>query len=221
MVDELTPQRAIEARYAELGEGGASSDAPMVEVWGDMERWRLALGRHELLFLPPVARWLVYDRLHDSWEPTDYGPGEVDFEVHEGRLLARHRTDGPRRTSSPPPAQEPGAETMIYDVLPFTARVMVEQGPDAGREFRVNGAGVVGRDPDVEVALDDGRASRRHAQLECRPDGTWAVTDLESANGTWVNARRVQGVQGLSSGDRVLVGDSTLVVRYGEDGNSA
>ena len=110
---------------------------------------------------------------------------------------------------------------MIYDELPFTARLLVERGPDEGREFQLAGSGVLGRDPGAAIPLDDGHASRQHARLDCGPDGTWTVTDLDSANGTWVNARRVQGTQGLASGDRVRIGDSTILVRYGKDTHSA
>ena len=44
---------------------------------------------------------------------------------------------------------------------------------------------LVGRDPACDLHLDDRKVSRRHCQIQVRPDRT-AVTDLESSNGTYL-----------------------------------
>ena len=49
---------------------------------------------------------------------------------------------------------------------------------------------VVGRDEACDVVLDEAGVSRRHARLD-PGDGGWHVTDLGSANGTWVNGTRL------------------------------
>jgi hypothetical protein len=48
----------------------------------------------------------------------------------------------------------------------------------------------VGRDPLNEVELPDQRVSRYHAVLWAE-DGAWHIRDLESANGSFVDGRRV------------------------------
>ena len=56
-----------------------------------------------------------------------------------------------------------------------------------------------------EVALEDNRVSRRHAELTCQ-DGQWTVRDLDSANGTFVNSAQVEQSTPIHNGDRLEVG---------------
>jgi hypothetical protein len=55
----------------------------------------------------------------------------------------------------------------------------------------------------------DIRISRLHAALECYGDA-WCVRDLGSANGTYVNGRRIVGEKRLSSGDEIRIGETRL-----------
>jgi len=50
---------------------------------------------------------------------------------------------------------------------------------------------LIGRDPGVDIMVNDPSVSRRHALLERRPEG-WVVVDQRSANGTFVNEQRVE-----------------------------
>jgi ABC transport system ATP-binding/permease protein len=50
----------------------------------------------------------------------------------------------------------------------------------------------IGRDPENEIVVDDLLASRFHAELRARPDGTHELVDLGSRNGTFVNGRMVE-----------------------------
>ena len=70
---------------------------------------------------------------------------------------------------------------------------------------------VAGRTPRCDIPLDDQSVSRRHCSLEAR-DGTMVVTDLDSANGTYVNERQVEKAI-ARVGDLVRVGNSVLEVR--------
>jgi DNA-binding NtrC family response regulator len=70
----------------------------------------------------------------------------------------------------------------------------------------------VGRDPQCEIALDDGAASRRHAKL-VNADGRLTVTDLDSRNGTQVNGERIAGAQVLTRGDIISIGASHIIVQ--------
>ena len=70
---------------------------------------------------------------------------------------------------------------------------------------------IAGRSPRCDLPLNDQAASRRHCSLELRGEGVM-VTDLDSANGTFINERQVdQGV--ARAGDVIRVGSSALEVR--------
>ncbi|MFJ5831710.1 FHA domain-containing protein [Streptomyces sp. NPDC093089] len=49
----------------------------------------------------------------------------------------------------------------------------------------------IGRAPDNDVVVSDLIVSRRHAELQAHPDGTYWIHDLGSHNGTFLNGRRV------------------------------
>jgi len=49
---------------------------------------------------------------------------------------------------------------------------------------------MLGRDPKVDVVINDASVSRRHAVIE-RRGPLWIVTDQGSANGTWIDDARV------------------------------
>ncbi|HEX9081839.1 MAG TPA: FHA domain-containing protein, partial [Holophagaceae bacterium] len=57
---------------------------------------------------------------------------------------------------------------------------------------------LIGRE-EGEIITRDPETSRRHAQLEIRPDGTVWLTDLNSTNGTVVNGERITGPTQLLS----------------------
>ena len=71
----------------------------------------------------------------------------------------------------------------------------------------------VGRAEENDVVLDDdATASQMHAMLE-RFSAGWAVTDLGSSNGTWVNGERIWSTRRLRHGDEIRVGQTRLVFR--------
>ena len=74
----------------------------------------------------------------------------------------------------------------------------------------------IGRAPDNDLVLGDGRVSRRHGRIAGRL-GTLVYTDLGSTNGSRVNGEAVIEVV-LGPGDRILVGDTTLEVRLDKPG---
>ena len=69
----------------------------------------------------------------------------------------------------------------------------------------------VGKQSTANLRLEDVNVSRKHAVIERRASGEWRVTDLGSTNGTTVNGRRItQAI--LQNGDRLLLGETTLVI---------
>lgn len=65
------------------------------------------------------------------------------------------------------------------------------------------------------IVLKDSRISRRHAEVSVQ-NGVWVIRDLESANGTWVNGDRVNGLCELEEGDRLQIGRLSLIVGHVE-----
>jgi DNA-binding winged helix-turn-helix (wHTH) protein len=74
------------------------------------------------------------------------------------------------------------------------------------------GANLIGRDPDSEVAIDSSTVSRRHARITV-DDGQATIEDLGSKNGTSVRGRRLDAPKSLVDGDEILVGAITLLFR--------
>lgn len=92
---------------------------------------------------------------------------------------------------------------------PFLA---VERGKDMGRDFVLQeGENGVGRGIDNDVILADVAVSRRHLKIFREGDDI-RLKDLGSGNGTLLNGNRVTSAT-LVDGDRIELGETTLVVR--------
>jgi serine phosphatase RsbU (regulator of sigma subunit) len=83
-------------------------------------------------------------------------------------------------------------------------------GSHKGKVYRLEGEGVLGRDPGVEYSIDDPTVSRRHAEMVKSGEG-WRLRDLGSANGTEINGVRLIGDKALRDGDVIGLGRITLV----------
>lgn len=70
----------------------------------------------------------------------------------------------------------------------------------------ITGATVLGRSAEqAQIAIKDTRLSRAHCKFELRDDGQWAILDLGSQNGTFLNGRRIRESV-LRPGDTVTIG---------------
>ncbi len=90
------------------------------------------------------------------------------------------------------------------------ASLFVIQGRDQGSRFHLEEAvHTIGRTHTHSIRLHDTEVSRNHAELVRRGDA-YAVRDLGSSNGTFVNGKPITEYE-LSSGDQVQVGRSLLL----------
>jgi DNA-binding NtrC family response regulator/pSer/pThr/pTyr-binding forkhead associated (FHA) protein len=90
------------------------------------------------------------------------------------------------------------------------AALLLLTGPQAGRRHEFTGEVTIGRSPSCTISLEDAKVSRRHVRLAL--EGTEArVSDLGSRNGTIVNGEKIEAEMVLLPGDRLQVGDSTIL----------
>jgi pSer/pThr/pTyr-binding forkhead associated (FHA) protein len=103
---------------------------------------------------------------------------------------------------------------MLVAVPDLTLEIV--EGPAAGLQLVLDRPVVIGRSPDVDLVLEDGEVSRRHARVAPAADGSAVVEDLGSANGTFVNHNEVHTPARLSPGDELLIGVTLIEVRSRE-----
>jgi two-component system NtrC family sensor kinase len=91
--------------------------------------------------------------------------------------------------------------------------LLVLQGPDKGRRFELpDSPALLGRES-RQIPLSDLTVSRRHAELQPNKptDGEWALKDLGSVNGSYINGVRVEMTKPLKLGDQIRIGRTLLV----------
>jgi hypothetical protein len=69
----------------------------------------------------------------------------------------------------------------------------------------------IGRNDDNDVTIADGRVSRHHARIVLDGAG-FAIEDLQSSNGTFVDGAQVQHAR-LHAGASIVVGETVLEIR--------
>lgn len=80
----------------------------------------------------------------------------------------------------------------------------------AGQVFTMKPHNILGRDPSCDIIIPGTHLSRRHAELAIH-GRSLLVRDLGSANGTYVNERRIEQAE-LKPGDRVRFDVLTFTV---------
>jgi len=88
--------------------------------------------------------------------------------------------------------------------------LFVIRGNDQGTRFELEEPVLrIGRDSSNDIQIHDTEVSRRHAEIR-QTNGDFAVSDLDSSNGTFVNGQRVSRHQ-LGSGDQIQVGGTLML----------
>lgn len=91
------------------------------------------------------------------------------------------------------------------------AWIVVRRGPNLNAMFRLSKPVVtLGRDATNDIAINDPEVSRYH--LRFTQEGlTYNVEDLGSTNGTMINGKRITGLNSLSAGTALNLGDTILL----------
>lgn len=148
------------------------------------------------------ARCLLNGRTLHQRAPLQAGDrlylGAVECRVGPAAGASQTR---PRASAS---AREVGPldATRVRAVLPgLVLRGL--SGPTLGHGFAVRDGMLLGRQDDCHVCIETMNVSRHHARLHVGPEGVEAE-DLGSANGTFINGKRIQRSQ-LRPGDKLCL----------------
>lgn len=97
------------------------------------------------------------------------------------------------------------SEVLLVDSK--SAYVAITRGPRKGAQFSIHGEKMlIGREPPVDLLVEDRAASRRHAQIY-RKNGKWYLKDLGSTNGTWLDGPLRSAERILWDGDVFRIGE--------------
>jgi predicted component of type VI protein secretion system len=88
------------------------------------------------------------------------------------------------------------------------AKLRITSGPDEGKEVSLSDTQIIGRLPTNAIPIKDTGSSRQNTRLY-RAQGKFAVIDLNSKNGTYVNNEQVQRAD-LKDGDEIRIGTTTF-----------
>lgn len=85
----------------------------------------------------------------------------------------------------------------------MTWKIKAIAGPFVGQEILIDQDKIIGRDSKVDIVLQGGHISRRHAALFLQDEQLW-IKDLNSSNGTLVNGARITEQQ-LHHNDNIQI----------------
>jgi len=127
----------------------------------------------------------------------------------------------PTRPHPPAPVQSPHAPAPKLG-LPTQARVsmLVCEGgatEQIGHQFLLKeDRTLIGRDAVADIPILAGAAtiSRRHAMIIRQDDGSFAIVDLDSFNGTLVNNQRIKQLTALHNGDGIQLAPGGPILRF-------
>ena len=174
---------------------------------------RVTLGRAEDNDI--VVNSMIVSRHHATLELTPNGyeiviiPGATNTLTCQGRPVIERQTlahgDVLRIDSD-----MPGLMVSMTYQSPLQASAKIPHTVKFGEKEKLT----LGRDTSNDIVLDTPNVSRYHAQMT-RVGRRYYITDLRSANGTFVNDTRVEGDVWLNPQDTIRIGPYKFVV--GED----
>ena len=174
-------------------------------------------------------------RAPDSAAPATVAAGDSAVQPSTGLAAADSPAPAPYATPAPGPeaSGQSGWTALVASDRAYYETVIAAGGPDAAsiqfpaycpkRQFRLTGPEMrIGRHsasrglgPEIDLTgpPTDPGVSRLHAVLIAQPDGSWAILDPGSENGTSINGSEVAtgvAVQ-LNDGDQIHVGAWTVI----------
>ncbi|MBN1192223.1 MAG: DUF3662 domain-containing protein [Coriobacteriia bacterium] len=163
------------------------------------------LGTFKPVLAGELATYLI-DHAHERGYHLSARP-QVSFAVHDDLRLGRFRVSA---SLAEQPAEDDGPAVRLPDAPTGECDLATVTVGDIAHDVALNGDEViVGRLAECQIRLSDVNVSRRHAAFIRLEEG-WAISDLDSTNGTYVNGRDVDHAR-LSDGDVVEIGLTRLI----------
>ncbi len=101
----------------------------------------------------------------------------------------------------------------MTDISELSAFLVVTVGSEKGKRFGLRPVSRIGRDLRFDIRPHDAEISRQHACITF--DGAqFTVKDVGSANGTFLNEKRITGETVINDGDIVRVGRTSMVFEH-------
>ncbi|GFH34056.1 FHA domain-containing protein [Streptomyces pacificus] len=199
--------------------------------------------RHGFPSVPPAAATTGFPEAVQAPPQQPLSTGEDDWMLspppHTPHTPHTPQQPGGRHQQAPPPPQNPyepaGWTAVIAPDRAYFMAMMQRSGPEAAglslpayspeQRLALSGDQITigrrrhstGESPDIDLSVppEDPGVSHKHAVLVQQPDGSWAVVDQNSTNGTTVNGSE-DPIQPyvpvpLRNGDRVHVGAWTTI----------
>jgi adenylate cyclase len=89
-----------------------------------------------------------------------------------------------------------------------------------GGQTPIRGSCFLGRAASNHIVVNDDRASRRHAMVQAQSHGEFWLIDLGSANGTYLNGRRLTQASRLADRDRIELAGRSFTFRQDRTGQT-
>jgi hypothetical protein len=141
-----------------------------------------------------------------------YGGDEDETKISASRRSGRGILDydAEDETELPRSAREDVTE-LDAPVKGVLAMLWVKEGPRRGRFYPIKHGTVVGR-KEGGLILDDPKVSSAHAKFTMEEDD-FLVWDFGSANGTYVNDKKIREATRLEENDLIKFGDTIFVFK--------
>lgn len=155
----------------------------------------------------PTDTYLV--RVH----PVDYARFAADRTFLEARWSAMLREGAPERESTHAVLHEDPdivAGSVTIEAL-VDDRPVVLSLVRPGETVALFEGLRIGRNDDNDVVIADGKVSRHHARIVA-DGGGFAIEDLQSSNGTYVDGAQVHRAR-LHAGASIVIGETVLEIR--------
>lgn len=150
---------------------------------------------HHAVLRPKDDHWALEDEHSTNGTYAD-GRRIHEWGVGPGSVIRfGNPADGPRAVlvGRAPPESAAQAPVRPSAVSMPSATVTFRQ-PTSVRPLPVRTVRI-GRGTDNDLVIDDLVVSRRHAELRVQPDGVYAIVDLGSHNGTFLNGQPIEQAQ--------------------------
>lgn len=130
------------------------------------------------------------------------GRNILDFDEEEVTELPHHGREEDDDADKTELVEQPSAtQGMLW----------VKEGSRRGRFYPIKHGTVIGR-KEGKLILDDPKVSSRHAKFTIEDDN-FIIWDLASANGTYVNDKKIREATILNENDTIKIGETLFVVK--------